>query len=96
MTAGDKGVQIVCNAGGYSMMGATASLLAAPGKPGKTGQPLTLGPLAVSQDGLSATYVTTGTDFLQGGPWQLQLVVQPLGGQAYTSPRVELWLNPLL
>lgn len=98
MVAGDKDVAFIINAGGFNMNGYTATLLAAPGRL-TPGNGLSLTPLAISEDGLTATYVTTGTDFTQSGPWQVQLQVA-IGTdptvQLYTSPPGQLYISPRL
>jgi hypothetical protein len=109
VTAGDIGVAIVCGSGGYNMTGlTTVTLRAAPGKPGKTGKALILTPVSISNGGVIGgttypivtggygIYVTTGTDFLQGGAWQLQLQVPTLQAQKYTAPQTEIYVFPLL
>lgn len=95
MTAGDVGVQIVCNAGGYNLTGATCTLLAAPGPPERPGTAETFGPMTVSGDGSTATYTTTGTDFVSGGNWNLQLRVV-VGNNTFTSPAGTLFVNSLV
>lgn len=94
MTLGDKGLAIIINAGGFNMTGATAKLLAAPGSnPNVIGNGLVLTPLSISVDGLTATYMTTGTDFAESGPWQVQLQIT-LGGTVLTSAPAEIFVNP--
>lgn len=97
MTSGDKGVAIVIDAGGFNMLGATATLLAAPGsRPNAIGAAIRLTPLAIASDGLTATYTTTGMDFLEGGPWQVQLEVATSVGQVLSSAPSQIYVNPLL
>lgn len=95
MTAGDKGVTLECSAGGYVMTGATCTLIAAPKSPQKGGT-LRLSPLTVSDDGLTADYITTGTDFTTGGEWELQLEVVPSGSELFTSPQEPFFVYPHL
>jgi hypothetical protein len=94
MCAGDKDVAIVMNSMGFDMTGYTATLFAAPGEI-VLGNALTLTPVTISDNGLTATYTTTGTDFEQAGPWQLQLQVA-LGDALYTSPPTPLYIFPKL
>lgn len=97
MTVGDKGVAIVVDAGGFNMSGATATLLAAPGtNPATVGTALRLTPVVIASDGLTATYTTTGADFLEGGPWQLQLEVATVAGQDLASRPGQIYVYPLL
>ena len=96
MTAGDQGVQLVCDSNGYNMTGATVTLIAAPRSPQK-GASVRLSPLTVADDGLTADYITTGTDFTVGGQWFLQLEVVPsVSGEKFTSPEVPFWVYPHL
>lgn len=96
MTAGDIGVVLQCNAGGYVLTGATCTLIAAPKSPQKGGT-IRLTPLVVSDDGLSADYTTTGDDFTAGGEWSFQLEAIPSGGgDKFTSPEVPFWIFPHL
>jgi hypothetical protein len=95
MTSGDVGISIVVNAGGYVLTGATCTLLAAPGPPAAASQVQTFGPMTVSEDGLSATYVTTGRDFASGGMWSVHL--QGVNGAVdFTSPAGQLFVSPRL
>ncbi len=95
MTVGDKGTAIVIDAGGFVLTGSTATLIAAPGSI-DTGGALRLTPLAISADGLTAAYTTTGTDFLQGGSWQFQLEVQTAANQVFSSAPAPVYIYPLL
>ena len=95
MTTGDRGVTLIINAGGYDMTENTVNLLAAPGRL-ILGNGVTLGPLTVAANGLTATYETTGTDFIQGGPWELQLVVEPPDGNLFTSAPGSIYVFPRL
>lgn len=94
MTVGDIGCVIVIDAGGYSLTGSTCALLAAPGKANETGPGLTLTPVVVAANGLTASYVQTGKDFNEGGPWQLQLQALTLSGQTLTSPPAQIYVFP--
>lgn len=98
MTAGDKGVAIVIDFGGYiAPAGSTATLYASPGSaPNPIGPKLTLTPVVIVADGLTGRYVTTGNDFLEGGPWQLQANVLEPSGNSFASPWGEIYINPLL
>ncbi len=96
MTAGDKGVTIVIDAGGYAMSG-TATLIAAPGAAATTlGAAERLGPCVIAPNGLTAVYTTNGSDFLIGGPWQLQIEVSTPAGQVFTSGPAPIYVYPLL
>ncbi len=96
MTSGDKGVTIVVDAGGYAMSG-IATLIAAPGASATTiGAAERLGPCVIAPDGLTAVYTTSGSDFLIGGPWQLQLEVSTSVGQVFTSQPAPIYIYPLL
>jgi hypothetical protein len=95
VTAGDVGVAIVCNAGGFNLTGATCALLAAPGRLAQ-GEPIRFSPMTVSDNGSIATYTTTGTDFTAPGPWQFQLEVATNTGQVFTSPPVAVYIFPIL
>jgi len=106
LVAGDVGFGVVCSSGGFDMTGSTVTLLAAPGKPGKTGRVISLTPISISNGGrIGPTtypivvggygiYVTTGTDFEQGGAWQLSLQVITPEAQTYTSPPTEIFVFP--
>lgn len=97
LTAGDVGITIVIDAGGYDLTGATCTLLAAPGStPSCLGAAERLTPLTITDDGFYATYMTTGADFTTGGPWQLQLEVATSSGDVFTSPPAAFYVNPLL
>ena len=97
MTVGDIGVAIVVDSGGFNMTGSTAKLLAAPGsEPNPVGGAIPLAPLTIAPNGLTGTYMTTGKDFQEGGPWQLQLQVATPDGQIFTSPWGAIYVNPLL
>lgn len=108
MTAGDEGVGIVLNFGGYNATGNTVTLLAAPGAPGRTGTALSLTPVMISNGGLIGgvtypivtggygIYVTTGEDIQEGGAWQLQSQVVTTEGQTYTSPPAPIFVYPRL
>lgn len=97
MTAGDKGAYIVVDAGGYNMTGCTAQLLAGPGLiTNQLGPSITLSPMTIAGNGLTATYETTGTDFLQGGPWWFQLEVTTADGRVFASPLGQEYINPRL
>ena len=95
MTAGDVGVAMVLSSGGFNMTGGSAVLIAAPGRV-YPGPPLRLTPLVISSDGLFATYTTTGTDFLVGGWWQVQLEVTTASGQVQTSPPTLIYLDQIV
>ena len=103
MTAGDKGVQIIVNAGGYDLTGSTCALLVAPNPAGAAfptvpppGVAVTLTPMTVAPNGLTATYTTTGTDFPSGGEWSAQLEVTTSGGESFTSPPGSFYIYPRL
>lgn len=97
MTAADKGTAIVVDAGGYILTGGTATLLAAPGQnPNTIGAGIRLSPMVISSDGLTAVYTTTGTDFLEGGPWMLQLNLSTAAGEVFSSAPAPIYVNPLL
>lgn len=96
MTAGDEGVVLRIDAAGYVMTGAVCTLIAAPKSPAR-GSTIRLTPLVVSDDGLTAEYTTTGTDFTIGGEWSLQLEVLPSSSSdKFTSPEVPFWIFPHL
>lgn len=97
MTEGDKGVTIVIDAGGFIMDGADCTLLAAPGtNANDLGIALRLRPVSVAADGLTASYTTTGKDFLRSGPWQVQLEVATQADQVLTSRPGPIYVYPLL
>lgn len=103
MTAGDKGVAIVINAGGFVLTGSTCSLIAAPGNltrpnPYPPASAIELTGVNVQPSGLSAVYLTTGQDFLTGGPWTFWLKVVTTGGQTFMSAPAVRYVNtnPLL
>ena len=87
LVLGDVGKPVIIYAGGYSMTGATVSLLISQG-----GVPSTLTPCVVSVDGLSVTYTTTGPsgsppDFTAMGLWNVQLeVINPPANPWYSPP----------
>jgi hypothetical protein len=94
LTAGQKGVTIVIDTGGYSIPdGATLFLILQPGNL-SAGAPIVLTGLSVPDNGLFPTYTTTGTDFTASGPGTLWLQVQPLGGQRFTSPPGQVYVYP--
>ena len=96
MTVDDVGVSIVIDMGGYvAPAGSTATLLAAPGWM-TTGPGVRLEPLVISTDGLTATYVTTGTDFTVRGEWTLQVQVKTSAGDVYTSKPMPFYIGPLI
>ena len=92
MTAGDIGATIICNAGGFSMLGGTATLIGTPNPPG---EPITLGPTTISEDGLLATYTSTGADITAGGPWEFRLRVVTNTGEVFTSAPARVYIFPL-
>jgi len=96
VTAGDRGAVIQINAGGYNLLGSTCALLAAPGRANTRARALTLTPVVVSEDGMTASYTQTGVDFLEGGFWQLQLQIETPDGQILTSPQSKLYIFPRL
>ena len=90
LTAGNIGEPVVVESGGYFMQGGTAALLVAPAH--HLGPPLKLTPMTISEDGLSATYVTTGKDFTEGGPWKFQLELLTAQSQTLTSPEGDVFI----
>lgn len=94
MTAGDEGVVFTLSAGGYDLTGATCTFIAAPVQQGA--QALRLTPCVVQPDGMTAEYISTGTDFTVGGPWTGQLEVVPGVGAKFTSPQAGFYVNPHL
>jgi hypothetical protein len=96
VTAGDRGAVLQINAGGYNLLGSTCALLAAPGRANTRARALTLTPVVVAEDGMTASYTQTGTDFTEGGFWQLQLQIQTPDGQQLTSPQGRLYIFPRL
>lgn len=87
---------IVIDAGGYNMTGSTVSLLAAPGRYNTMGNALALSPVTVAEGGLLGLYEQTGNDFLEGGPWLLQLRIMTTDGQVLTSPPRKIYVFPRL
>jgi len=96
MTAGDAGVQIVVNAGGYNLTGSTCRLFIAPGYSDSATAAVPVSPMTVSSDGSTATYTTTGTDFTVGGEWSLQLEVRNGQAKPYTSAAGTIFVYPHL
>jgi hypothetical protein len=95
ITAGDVGPVLEIDAGGYSLLGSTCVLLAAPGKWKKLlGRGTTFSPVVVSQDGLSGAYTWNGNDFTTSGPWTLELQVHTQDGQTITSPPGYIYVFP--
>jgi len=92
VTAGDRGTAIICNAGGFDMTSATATLIGTPNPPG---EPITLGPTTISEDGLLATYTSTGADITAGGPWEFRLRVVTNTGEVFTSAPARVYIFPL-
>ena len=95
IVAQSEGVGVEISAGGFNMTGGTVTLLAAPGTL-QPGSALSLTPLAISGDGLTVTYITTGTEFIQSGPWQVQLQVAMSSSEVYLSPPGDLYVYPRL
>ena len=96
MTAGDIGTTIICNAGGYDLTGATATIIATPGPFNAPGEPLTLSPTTISEDGQNAIYTTTATGTLTaGGPWEFRLRVVTNTGEVFTSAPARVYIFPL-
>jgi hypothetical protein len=99
VTAGDKGVTIAVDVSelGYVIPdGATCTLLAAPGYPFDGSVAAVLQPVTAAQNGLSAAYRTTGTDFPSGGNWNVQLQVTQSDSDVFTSPAGEFFINQRL
>jgi hypothetical protein len=97
LTAGDRGGVIIIDAGGYSLIGSTCTLLAVPGRANIQGpKALALTPVVVASDGLTASYVQTGTDFTKGGFWQFQFQVETPDGEKLTSPQSKVYIFPRL
>lgn len=69
-----KGIQIVVSSGGYNMSGLTAKLLMQPQLSTGPGTTVSL-PLVVASDGMSASYVTTGSEFTVAAFYTAQLKV---------------------
>lgn len=84
------------NAGGYNLLGSTCTLLAAPGKLNVQGPALSLTPVVVASDGLTASYTQTGNDFMQGGLWQFMLRIKTADGQTLHSQKRKLYIFPRL
>lgn len=95
LVAGDVGKPITINAGGYSLANATCTLWISPGDLGRS-PAVQLSPLTVSEDGLSATYITTGTDFPSGGRWNVQLEVINPPADPWKSPPGWFYVAPSL
>lgn len=93
MTAGDTGVELAVSAGGYDLTGATCTLLAAPQSP-QVGTGIRLTPCVVSDDGLSATYTTTGSDFTISGDWVVALEAVPAAGGLFTGDPDNFYVFP--
>lgn len=103
MTAGDVGVALVIDAGGFNLTGSTCTLIAAPGNqlrpnPYPPASAITLGPCVNQPTGLTTVYTSTGKDFLTGGPWTFWLKVVTAGGQTFISAPAVRYVNtnPLL
>lgn len=96
LTAGDVGIAIVIDAGGYDLGGSTCTLIACPGSdPNTVGSGLRLTPVVVVDGGFYAVYTTTGADFTVPGPWLVQLESQ-LGPVTATSAPATIFVNPKL
>lgn len=97
-TVGTKGFNIVCNAGGFYLVGCTCTLLASPGNQTAPEANQTLGegltPLTITSDGLSAVYTTTGLEFESAGYWTLWLKAVTPSGQVLPSPPVLVYVFP--
>lgn len=95
MTAGDVGPVLEVDAGGYSLLGSTCVLLAAPGRWKKLlGRGTTFSPVVVSEDGLSGAYTQNGHDFTTGGFWTIELQVHTQDGQRIISPPAFIYIFP--
>jgi len=92
LVLGDVGKPLVISAGGLNLMGATVSLLISQG----AASSVTLGPLAISSDGIFATYTTTGTEFTSSGLWNLQLQVVNPPANPWFSPPGTIFVFPHL
>jgi hypothetical protein len=96
MTSGDIGATIAIDTGGYNIIGATCTLIAAPGKLPAIGQGTRLSPITASASGLIGYYRSTGREFTQGGLWQMQLEVLGADGSKYLSPPRKIYIFPRL
>jgi hypothetical protein len=94
LTSGDVGPRLVIDAGGYSLLGSICTLLAAPGKLNLRGPALSLTPVVVASDGLTASYTQTGSDFTQGGLWEFMLRIKTADGQTLNSRKRKLYVFP--
>lgn len=98
-TVGTKGFSIVCNAGGFYLIGYTCTLLASPGNQTAPEANQTLGeglsPMTLSSDDLSAIYVTSGAEFEAAGLWTLWLkAINADTGQVLISPPALVYVFP--